>query len=236
MERGNLAIRALYACKSLPDNQSHTILTLPIDKHAANLAGFEFPGQTEYFESLWGGEALMLLAGKNLRVGLATNHVPLSKIPENLSTELIVRKAKILHTSLQTIFQIPNPRLAIAGLNPHAGDGGLFGAEEKEIILPAIERLNKEGIRAKGPLSGDTVFWQATQDLFDGVLAMYHDQGLAPLKVYAFEEAVNISAGLKHLRLSPDHGPARDILGEGRASLKSFQSAISVVEKLGFFR
>ena len=184
-------------------------------------------------EHHWQGEALMLLAGPKLRVGLATNHLPLKDVPKAMTQPLILRKLAIFAEGLRNIYGITHPKIAVCGLNPHCGDRGLFGSEEIEIIRPAIEAFqnNFAWTTVSGPLPADTVFHSAAQGLFDGVLAMYHDQGLGPLKTIHFDTAVNVSVGLRNLRVSPDHGPAASLYGKGTASMKSFTAAFDLCEK-----
>ena len=175
----------------------------------------------------------MLLAGPKLRVGLATNHLPLKDVPKAMTQPLILRKLAIFAEGLRNIYGITHPKIAVCGLNPHCGDRGLFGSEEIEIIRPAIEAFqnNFAWTTVSGPLPADTVFHSAAQGLFDGVLAMYHDQGLGPLKTIHFDTAVNVSVGLRNLRVSPDHGPAASLYGKGTASMKSFTAAFDLCEK-----
>ena len=221
-ERGEIAKSSLDALRDL---DCRAVLTMPIDKHAANLAGFDFPGHTEFFESLWDGRAVMLLAGERLRVGLVTNHLPISRVAEHLSADLVVEKGRSLAQTLSEVFGIREPRLAVTGLNPHAGDGGLFGDEESKYIEPAVARLQEAGIAATGPLSADTAFAFAYRGQYDAVLAMYHDQGLGPLKLVHFDDAVNISGGLQKMRVSPDHGPASDLFLMQKSNVASTAAA-----------
>ncbi len=230
---GELAVAAL---RLVPKEHSSkmAVLSGPIDKHSANLAGFKHPGQTEFFEELWQGKAIMLLAGPKLRVALVTNHLPLSEIAKTISSDLIQKKLAILTTGLRDLYSIPQPRIAVCGLNPHCGDHGLFGTEEAGIILPAIEASRQmfPDTQFDGPLPADTIFYRAVQGDFDAVLAMYHDQGLGPLKTVHFDDAVNVSLGLKYLRVSPDHGPAKDLygIGGGKVSWSSFKAALDLCE------
>ncbi len=226
-ERGRIAFAALSALRSLPtDQKSLAVMTSPIDKYCCAKAGFRFPGQTEYFEDLWGAQGIMILAGTRLRVALATNHLALRDVPNAIRKELIVQKARLLHASLQRIFGLSQPRLAVAGLNPHCGDGGLFGDEDTRIIAPAVEEARRLGLDIVGPLPADTIFFRAYSGAFDGVLAMYHDQGLGPLKSLHFYDAINVTGGLAHLRLSPDHGPAAELYGRNEARSDSFRLAL----------
>ena len=226
IERGQLAKSALEAVP-VHVNGTLAVLTAPIDKKAIVTAGFSFPGQTEFFEHRWQGQAIMLLAGPKLRVGLVTNHLPLQNVTTNITEQLVVQKGKALAAGLQKLFGIERPRIGVCGINPHIGDGGLFGIEDDRVVRPAVEKLSRESNQAVflGPLPADTVFYRAYHGAFDAVLAMYHDQGLGPLKTVHFDEAVNVSLGLRYLRVSPDHGPAADLFGKGMASMRSFESA-----------
>lgn len=205
--------------------QKLAVLTSPIDKHAISLAGFGFPGQTEYFESIWQSEAIMVLGGPRLRVGLVTNHLALSEVSAALSENVIEKKCQLFADTLVKVFGARNPKIAICGLNPHCSDQGLFGNEEAAIILPALAKLQQKGYSVK-LCPADTAFYFAYQGQFDGVLAMYHDQGLGPLKTVHFDTAVNVSGGLKHLRVSPDHGPAADKITSQNISTASFEAAL----------
>jgi 4-hydroxythreonine-4-phosphate dehydrogenase len=231
LQRGRVARAALEVAAELApaDHAPFAVLTSPIDKHACSLAGFQFPGQTEFFEHAFAGEAVMLLAGERLKVGLVTNHLALSAVPSAVTQELIVRKGLQLAQTLREVFGVSMPRIAVCGLNPHAGDKGLFGSEETEVIAPAVTALQASGLcLASGPWPADTVFYRAVQGRFDAVLAMYHDQGLGPLKTLHFDDGVNISGGLRHLRVSPDHGPAQDLFLQNRASAASFTAALTM--------
>jgi 4-hydroxythreonine-4-phosphate dehydrogenase len=226
-QRGQVAFAALSALRALPaDQKSLAVMTSPIDKYCCAKAGFRFPGQTEFFEDLWGAKGIMILAGTKLRVALATNHLALRDVPQAIRSELIVQKARLLHASLQRIFGLAQPRLAVAGLNPHCGDGGLFGDEDTRIIAPAVEEARRQGLDIVGPMPADTIFFRAYSGAFDGVLAMYHDQGLGPLKSLHFYDAINVTGGLPHLRLSPDHGPASELYGRHEARSDSFRLAL----------
>lgn len=229
--RGGASVRALEWLKTLPSRQRLAVVTGPIDKHAAAAAGFRHPGQTEYFEELWRAKAVMTLAGPRLRVGLVTNHLPLRDVARSLNALNVIDKAKLFVTTLRESFGIVQPRVAVCGLNPHAGDQGLFGDEEVRLIAPCLERVRehfRSGAVITGPLPADTAFHLAYTGTFDGVLAMYHDQGLGPLKTVHFDDAINLSGGLPHFRASPDHGPARDLFLKGRASPASFTTAVDL--------
>lgn len=223
------AIRSLEAAaQDLASGKVDVLVTAPIDKHSMEQAGFAYPGHTEFLQQMAGSDndVLMLLVGEGLRVGTVTGHIPLKDVASAITTESILSKARLLHHSLQRDFAIPTPRIAILGLNPHAGDGGTLGSEDKERIVPAVRRLNEEGILAMGPYAADGFFGNGSYKHFDGVLAMYHDQGLAPFKALSFGHGVNFTAGLPIVRTSPDHGTGLDIAGQGIADEGSFRAAV----------
>lgn len=231
---GALAVRSLAWVRQVPKSLKHAVLTAPIDKHSCQQAGFSYPGQTEFFEDMWQSQAVMILAGPRLRVGLVTNHLPLAKVTKSISEELVVAKLELFIASLQSAFGLPKPRVAVAGLNPHAGDKGLFGVEDTAIVASAVRRVATrwhETALVHGPLPADTIFYRAFSGGYDGVLAMYHDQGLGPLKTVHFDDAVNLSGGLPHLRVSPDHGPASDLFLTRKASPRSFSAAFALAKK-----
>jgi 4-hydroxythreonine-4-phosphate dehydrogenase len=202
------------------------MVTAPINKEAMTLANFGFPGHTEFLTHTFEADSLMLMVHENLRVGLVTNHVPLKEVATHITKELILQKIELLHRSLCMDFGVSKPAIAILGLNPHAGDGGVIGQEEKDIILPAIEAAKAKGILAIGPYPADGFFGSDNYRKFDGVLAMYHDQGLVPFKTIAFGGGVNFTAGLPVVRTSPDHGTGFDIAGKGIAEAASFRQAL----------
>ena len=223
---------ALYALdRAMTDYRSglfDVLVTAPINKATIQSPSFHFPGHTEYIETSVGEgkKALMILMNDVLRVALVTTHLPIKDIAKAISKEAIIEKATIFHQSLRRDFRISCPRIAVLSLNPHAGDNGLLGAEEKDIIQPAIEQLAENGIQAFGPYAADGFFGSGSFNYFDGVLAMYHDQGLAPFKSIALDNGVNYTAGLPIVRTSPDHGTAYDIAGQGKADENSFRQAI----------
>lgn len=223
------AIQSLEAAvQDLASGKTDVLVTAPIDKNSMQQAGFAYPGHTEYLQHMAGGdgEVLMILVGEGLRVGCVTGHIPLKDVAAAVTTDRIVAKARLLHQSLMRDFGVLEPRIAILGLNPHAGDGGALGSEDKERIAPAVRRLNDEGIRAMGPYAADGFFGSGGYKHFDGVLAMYHDQGLAPFKALSFGHGVNVTAGLPIVRTSPDHGTGLDIAGKGLADEGSFRAAV----------
>ena len=228
-EAGAAALKALD--RAMTDYRSElydVLVTAPINKATIQSPGFHFPGHTEYIETSVGEgqKALMILMNETLRVALVTTHLPIKDIAKAITKEGIIEKATIFHKALKRDFRISSPRIAVLSLNPHAGDNGLLGSEEKDIILPAIEELADKGIQAFGPFAADGFFGSGAYDRVDGVLAMYHDQGLAPFKTIALESGVNYTAGLPIVRTSPDHGTAYDIAGKGVADENSMRQAI----------
>jgi len=203
------------------------LVTAPINKDTIRQAGFAFPGHTEYLASEAGvKDVLMLLCCDGLRIGMVTGHVALKDVASNLSVEAIVNKLTLMNDSLIKDFGLPSPRIAVLGLNPHAGDNGMMGDEEKRILAPAIQKAAEQGISAHGPYAADGFFGSGAFRKFDGVLAMYHDQGLAPFKALSFGRGVNFTAGLPVVRTSPDHGTGFDIAGQGQANGDSFREAL----------
>ncbi|MFZ9395307.1 MAG: 4-hydroxythreonine-4-phosphate dehydrogenase PdxA [Erythrobacter sp.] len=215
--------------------QASAVVTAPVAKAQLAQVGFEFPGQTEFLAAACGfgpDDVAMMLAGPSLRTVPITIHCALADVPALLSSELIVRKARIVAQALQHEFGIAHPRLAIAALNPHAGEGGKFGLEERNIIAPAIETLRAEGIDATGPHPGDALFTPRARAGYDAALCMYHDQALIPLKALEFDHGVNVTLGLPIIRTSPDHGTAFDIAGQGVADPGAMCSAIRLAGEL----
>lgn len=204
------------------------LVTAPINKDNIQSEDFHFCGHTEYLEEKLGdgNKSLMILMNDELRVALVTTHLPISQVASAITKEAIVEKATIFSKTLKRDLRFSDPRIAILSLNPHCGDGGLLGAEEQDVIVPAIEQLEADGIKAFGPFAADGFFASKAYQAFDGVLAMYHDQGLAPFKVIAGEEGVNFTAGLPVVRTSPDHGTAYDIAGKDKADGASMRHAI----------
>jgi 4-hydroxythreonine-4-phosphate dehydrogenase len=232
-ERGEVAVKSLEALKALSFKAFHGVFTAPIDKKACHEAGFLFPGHTEFFSDWAQQDGLMLLAGDRLRVGLVTQHLALKNVSQNITVSLILQKGRQLAAALQNLFGIVKPRIAVCGLNPHASDQGLFGDEEALIITPAVKQLQDEDeAHWLGPVAADTVFYRAYHKEFDAVLAMYHDQGLGPLKTVHFDDAVNITCGLPFLRVSPDHGPAKDLFATPeKASSASTCAAFRILRR-----
>ncbi|MFM2394787.1 MAG: hypothetical protein RLZZ546_2769 [Bacteroidota bacterium] len=208
------------------------LVTAPINKAAMKLAKFEYPGHTEYFENLFNTQGLMLMVSDNLRIGLVTNHIPLSEVTSKITKELITKKVKVFEESLKVDFGVDRPNIAVLGLNPHAGDEGTIGEQEEKIIRPAIIEMKKSGIIVSGPYPADGFFGSGNFKKFDGVLAMYHDQGLVALKSMTFGGGVNYTAGIKGIRTSPDHGTAYDIAGTNEADETSFRAALFLARDL----
>lgn len=239
-EAGEAAYVALdVATKDLADKKIDVLVTLPITKESIQSKDFVFPGHTEFLEDRFKGEddkALMILASEQLKVAVATTHVPLNKVSGMLTKELILDKIKTLDLSLKRDFRIELPRIAVLGLNPHAGENGLLGKEEIEIISPAVKEAQDEGFLVAGPYPADGFFGNGTYKRFDAILAMYHDQGLIPFKTISMDEGVNFTAGLPIVRTSPDHGTAYDIAGKGLASENSFREAIYMAKDIFYNR
>ena len=228
-ESGKAALDALE--KALVDYREGLIdvlVTAPINKHTIQSETFQFPGHTEYIEQRAGNgrKALMILMKDDFRVALVTGHMPIKEISSCLTKEVIMEKMAIFHRSLKQDFGIDNPRIAVFALNPHAGEQGLLGSEENDVIVPAMKEMIAKGVQCFGPYAADGFMGSGNFTHFDGILAMYHDQGLAPFKALAMDEGVNFTAGLPVIRTSPAHGTAYDIAGKGVASENSFRQAI----------
>lgn len=228
LESGKYAFLSLQAAvKDLKDGKIDALITSPINKKTIQSEDFDFPGHTEYLQKEDGAEdSLMLMISEKAKIGVVTGHIPLKDVADNISSELILRKLTILNRSLKEDFSIRRPKIAVMGLNPHAGDNGLLGKEEEEIIRPAINQAKSIDILAFGPFPADGFFGSSQFMNYDGVLAMYHDQGLIPAKSLAFGEGTNFTAGLSFVRTSPDHGTAFEIAGKGEADESSFRNAL----------
>jgi 4-hydroxythreonine-4-phosphate dehydrogenase len=214
------------ATEALINKNIDVLVTAPINKSNIQSADFKFVGHTEYLGSQLGGDPLMLMCSDNgLRIAVVTGHIPVKDISSKITIEAVTKKITQLHESLIKDFGVRKPKIAVLGLNPHAGDGGAIGNEDKDVILPAIQKLNLNGV-IYGPYSADGFFGNGTYKQFDGILAMYHDQGLIPFKTLAFNEGVNFTAGLSALRTSPDHGTGYDIAGKNIANDQSFKRAL----------
>ena len=215
------------AVEDIKNGYIDVLVTAPINKRAMVSEGFGYTGHTEYLEKEFGvDEVAMIMVCDRLKVGVVTGHIPLKDVVSQLTAEKIVKKLRLMKSSLQMDFGIDAPKIAVLGLNPHCGDGGLLGDEESQIILPAVKQANAEGILAYGPYSPDGFFGLGNYMKYDAVLAMYHDQGLTPFKALAFEDGVNYTAGLPVVRTSPDHGTAYEMAGRDMADPRSMMSAI----------
>ncbi len=214
------------AVESLNKNEIDVLVTAPINKENIQSDKFKFQGHTEYLESEIKGEALMILMSNNLRVGLITGHIPIKDVAKTITPKLIKHKVNIMHASLVKDFKISKPKIAILGINPHCGDNGVIGDEDQEIVMPTIEEINKTGKLVYGPYAADSFFGSKSFETFDGILAMYHDQGLAAFKTLSFGKGVNYTAGLEKIRTSPDHGTAYEIAGKNKANESSFKEAV----------
>lgn len=228
VESGKFAYLSLEAAvNDLKEGLIDGLVTAPIHKHAMELANFTDIGHTEYLGRRFeGAEPLMIMVSDTLRVGLVTGHVPVANIASLLTKERVMKKIAAMNTALKVDFGIERPTIAVLGLNPHAGDGGLIGSEDENIIMPAIVESKKSGILVMGPMPADGFFGNKTYQKVDGILAMYHDQGLIPFKALSFGSGVNYTAGLPVVRTSPDHGVAYDIAGKGLADAGSFRHAV----------
>lgn len=227
-EAGAFALKSLAAAgKALKEGELNGLVTAPINKKAIQSDDFDFPGHTEYLQHIDEAEdSLMLMLSDAAKIGVVTGHVPLKEVASKISAELVLKKITLLNKALKEDFSIRKPKIAVLGLNPHAGDNGLLGSEEKELILPAIQQAKSIGIMAIGPYAADGFFGSGNYRNFDGILAMYHDQGLIPAKSFSFGNGVNFTAGLSFIRTSPDHGTAFEIAGKGSADESSFRNAL----------
>ncbi|KAA6338614.1 4-hydroxythreonine-4-phosphate dehydrogenase 1 [termite gut metagenome] len=228
-EAGKAALAALEkAIEEYKTGFIDVLVTAPINKHTIQSSNFSFPGHTEYLEQRIGdkNKSLMILMKEGLRVALVTGHIPVSQIAAMITKELIQEKLSIFNRTLNRDFGIDRPRIAVLALNPHAGDEGLLGKEEQEIIIPVIQEMKEKGMLCYGPYPADGFMGSGNYTSFDGILAMYHDQGLVPFKLLAMEEGVNYTAGLPLVRTSPAHGTAYDIAGKGIAKEDSFRQAV----------
>jgi len=215
------------AVKDLKEGQIDVLVTAPINKRAMSAEGFSNTGHTEFLQKEFGADDVtMIMVSDQVRIGVVTGHIPLREVPGSITRESILGKLRIMKASLERDFGILDPKIAVLGLNPHCGDGGLLGDEEQNVILPAVQDAQAEGIQAFGPYSPDGFFGLGNYSRFDATLAMYHDQGLAPFKALAFSDGVNFTAGLPIVRTSPDHGTAYDMAGRDEADPRSMMSAI----------
>lgn len=226
-ESGKFAILSLEAAvQDLKEGIIDVLVTAPVSKKALNMAGFRYPGHTEYLTQQLGDRSLMLMISEEMRIGVVTGHLPLREVSEILTKELVKAKLDILINSLKVDFGIEKPLIAILGLNPHAGEDGTLGKEEENVIRPCIIEAKKGGELVMGPFPADGFFGSGNYKKFDGILAMYHDQGLIPFKALSFGHGVNYTAGLSRIRTSPDHGTAFEIAGKNEANPRSMMRAI----------
>ncbi|MGE5318686.1 MAG: 4-hydroxythreonine-4-phosphate dehydrogenase PdxA, partial [Hyphomicrobiaceae bacterium] len=233
--RGEAAYRAiLEGVRLVQAGQASALVTAPINKAHLNAAGHDFPGHTELLAKLCGNVPVcMMMVGAQLRVVLVTTHVAIAQVPRRLNRDRVLQTILLTARSLRRQFGIAGPRLAVCGLNPHAGESGLFGDEEGRVIAPAVRAARRRGLRVLGPLAADGVFAQAGHGgSYDAVVCMYHDQGLAPFKFVHFADGVNFTVGLPFVRTSPDHGTAFDVAGSGRADARSMAAALRLAAEL----
>ncbi|MDP5093334.1 MAG: 4-hydroxythreonine-4-phosphate dehydrogenase PdxA [Polaribacter sp.] len=224
---GEYALKSLEsAVNHLKENKIDVLITAPINKENIQSDAFHFPGHTEFLEEKLDGKSLMILMTDALRIGLITGHIPISKVAETITPELITSKVETMYASLIQDFGISKPKIAVLALNPHCGDKGVIGKEDDEIIRPTIATIQETGKLVFGPYAADGFFGNETYKQFDGVLATYHDQGLAPFKALSFGKGVNFTAGLSHIRTSPDHGTGYEIAGKNLAKSSSFEEAL----------
>lgn len=224
---GKYAIKSFTAAtKALKDNQIDVLVTAPINKYNIQSDEFKFPGHTDYLNQELDGNALMLMIHDNLRVGLLTDHVPVNEVAKHLTEKLIVQKIETIKQSLIQDFGINKPKVAVLALNPHAGDNGVIGKEDDEILRPTLKKLFDKGTMVFGPFAADGFFGSSQYEKYDAVIATYHDQGLIPFKTLSFGNGVNYTAGLNKVRTSPDHGTAYEIAGKGIADHNSFREAV----------
>ena len=224
---GKYAIKSFVAAtKALKEEKIDVLVTAPINKYNIQSEDFKFPGHTDYLNQELEGNALMLMIQDNLRVGLLTDHIPVNEVSKHLTKELIEQKITTVKQSLIQDFSINKPKIAVLGLNPHAGDGGVIGKEDNEVIKPVIQKMFENGTLVFGPYSADSFFGSGQYEKYDAVIATYHDQGLIPFKTLSFGTGVNYTAGLNKIRTSPDHGTAFDIAGKNMADHTSFKEAV----------
>jgi len=224
---GSYAIKSLEkATQKLKNGTIDVLVTAPINKHNIQSDSFKFPGHTDYLAKELGGKSLMFMVTESLKVGLLTDHVPVKEVAQHITEQLITEKMEIIYNSLVVDFKIFKPKIAVLGINPHAGDSGVIGKEDDEILRPALAKIKDSGKLVYGPYSADSFFGSNSYKNFDAVVASYHDQGLIPFKTITFGQGVNYTAGLKKVRTSPDHGTAYEIAGKGEADESSFKEAI----------
>jgi 4-hydroxythreonine-4-phosphate dehydrogenase len=224
---GKYAIKSFVAAtKALKENQIDVLVTAPINKYNIQSEEFKFPGHTDYLDQELEGNALMLMVSDNLRVGLLTDHIPVNEVAKHLTEKLIIQKIETIRQSLIQDFNVNKPKIAVLALNPHAGDNGVIGKEDDEILKPTVKKLFEKGTLVFGPFAADGFFGSNQYEKYDAVVATYHDQGLIPFKTLSFGNGVNYTAGLNKIRTSPDHGTAYEIAGKGVADYNSFKEAV----------
>lgn len=224
---GKYAIKSFTeATKALKEGLVDVLVTAPINKYNIQSDEFKFPGHTDYLNQELEGDALMLMVSDNLRVGLLTDHVPVTEVAKHITEELIFKKIKTVKQSLVQDFKIGKPKIAVLGLNPHCGDNGVIGKEDDQIIRPTLKKMFEQGTFVFGPYAADSFFGNGQHEQFDAVIACYHDQGLVPFKTLSFGQGVNYTAGLNKIRTSPDHGTAFEIAGKNKADFNSFKEAV----------
>ena len=224
---GEYAIKSFVAAtKALKEGAIDVLVTAPINKYNIQSDTFKFPGHTDYLDQELEGDALMLMVQDNLRVGLLTDHIPINEVASHLTEELIFKKIETIKQSLIQDFSINKPKIAVLGLNPHCGDGGVIGSEDDTILKPALKKIFEKGTLVFGPFAADGFFGSNQYEKYDAIIATYHDQGLIPFKTLSFGNGVNYTAGLNKIRTSPDHGTAYDIAGKNKADYNSFKEAV----------
>ncbi|AWG21080.1 4-hydroxythreonine-4-phosphate dehydrogenase PdxA [Flavobacterium faecale] len=224
---GDYAIKSFVAAtQALKDNQIDVLVTAPINKYNIQSDTFKFPGHTDYLDQELEGDALMMMVQGNLRIGLLTDHLPLNQVSAALTETLIKKKIETVRKSLIQDFSITKPKIAVLGLNPHCGDGGVIGKEDDAVLKPTIQKIFSKGTLVFGPFAADGFFGSGQYEKYDAIIATYHDQGLIPFKTLSFGNGVNYTAGLNKIRTSPDHGTAYDIAGKGKADYNSFKEAV----------
>lgn len=227
IEIGAYAIKSLEkATQKLKQGDIDVLVTAPINKYTIQSETFNFPGHTNYLANVLGGNSLMFMVTDGLKVGLLTDHVPVKEVPQQITKQLIIEKIETIHNSLIVDFNINKPKIAVLGINPHAGDSGVIGKEDDEILKPTLSKIRESGRLVYGPYSADSFFGSNNYKNFDAVVASYHDQGLIPFKTLTFGQGVNYTAGLNKVRTSPDHGTAYEIAGKGLADESSFKEAV----------
>ena len=236
-EGGEHALKSLVsATKALKEGKVDVLVTAPIDKHNIQSETFNFPGHTDYLAKELGGKSLMFMITEGLKVGLLTDHVPVSEVAQLITPERIEEKVALMMESLREDFGISKPKIGVLGVNPHTGDQGIIGKEDDEVLRPTLKKLYDQGQIVLGPYAADSFFGAQTHTQFDAVLAIYHDQGLIPFKTLSFGQGVNYTAGLTKVRTSPDHGTAFEIAGKGEAQTDSFKEALFAARNIYFER